>query len=257
MASNDSIQKTITVTLLLCIVCSVIVSTAAVLLRPAQVANKAVDFQRNILAAAGLLQEDVSIQEQFKAVTTKIVDLRTGKFTDEVDPEKFDQRKAAKHPTMSAEIGVGSDIAGLGRRANFAEVYLIDDGEGGNILILPVSGYGLWSTLYGFLALASDLNTVVGLGFYEHAETPGLGGEIDNPDWKALWHGKKVYNEEGEVALSVIKGSVGPQTSNSEYKVDGLSGATLTSRGVDNLIEFWMGEAGFKQFVQNLKNGEA
>ncbi len=257
MASNDTVKKTITVTLLLCIVCSVIVSTAAVLLRPAQVANKQVDFQRNVLAAAGLLQEGVSIEEQFKAVTTKIVDLRTGKFTDEVDTAEFDQRKAAKHPTMSEEIAVGSDIAGLGRKANFAEVYLIDDGEGGNILVLPVSGYGLWSTLYGFLALESDLNTVVGLGFYEHAETPGLGGEVDNPNWKALWHGKKVYDEQGDVALSVVKGSVNPQAPGAEYKVDGLSGATLTSRGVDNLIEFWMGEAGFKTFIQNLKSGEA
>ncbi len=257
MASNDSVKKTITVTLLLCIVCSVIVSTAAVLLRPAQIANKEIDFQRNVLSAAGLLKEGVSVEEQFKAVTTKVVDLRTGKFTDEYDPADFDQRKAAKNPVMSAEIGVGADIAGLGRIANFAEVYLIDDGEGGNILVLPVSGYGLWSTLYGFLALESDLNTVVGLGFYEHAETPGLGGEVDNPSWKALWEGKKVYNEEGEVALSVIKGSVGPQTSNPQFKVDGLSGATLTSRGVDNLIEFWMGEAGFKPFLQNLKNGEA
>lgn len=257
MASNDSVKKTITVTLLLCIVCSVIVSTAAVLLRPAQIANKEIDFQRNVLSAAGLLKEGVSIEEQFEAVTTKIVDLRTGKFTDEYDPADFDQRKAAKNPVMSAEIGVASDIAGLGRIANFAEVYLIDDGEGGEILVLPVSGYGLWSTLYGFLALESDLNTVVGLGFYEHAETPGLGGEVDNPSWKALWEDKKVYNEEGEVALSVIKGKVGPQTSNPQFKIDGLSGATLTSRGVDNMIEFWMGEGGFKPFLQNLKNGEA
>jgi len=257
VASNDSVKKTITVTLLLCIVCSVIVSTAAVLLRPAQIANKEIDFQRNVLSAAGLLKEGVSIEEQFEAVTTKIVDLRTGKFTDEYDPADFDQRKAAKNPVMSAEIGVASDIAGLGRIANFAEVYLIDDGEGGEILVLPVSGYGLWSTLYGFLALESDLNTVVGLGFYEHAETPGLGGEVDNPSWKALWEDKKVYNEEGEVALSVIKGKVGPQTSNPQFKIDGLSGATLTSRGVDNMIEFWMGEGGFKPFLQNLKNGEA
>lgn len=257
MASNDTVKKTVMVALSLCIVCSVIVSTAAVLLKPAQVANKEQDFKRNILAAAGLLQEGISVDKQFEAVTTKVVDLREGVFTDEVNPEEYDQRTAAKHPTMSEEIGVGQDIAGLGRRENFAEVYFIDDGKGGEIVVLPVKGYGLWSTLYGFIALESDLNTVVGLGFYEHAETPGLGGEVDNPAWRALWEGKKVYTDEGEVGLSVIKGSVDANTPNAEYKVDGLSGATLTSRGVDNLIEYWMGENGYQTFLTNLENGEA
>jgi Na+-transporting NADH:ubiquinone oxidoreductase subunit C len=257
VASNDTVKKTITVALLLCIVCSVIVSTAAVLLRPAQVANKELDFKSNILAAAGLLEEGVSVEEQFKAVTTKVVDLRTGEFTDAVDPADYEQRKAAKHPTMSEKIAVGDDIAGIGRREHYAEVYFIDDGEGGNILVLPIKGYGLWSTLYGFIALAPDLNTVVGLGFYEHAETPGLGGEVDNPAWKAQWQGKKVYNEQGEVALSVIKGKVDEQAPNAEYRVDGLSGATLTSKGVDNLVQYWMSEEGYKPFLQNLKSGEA
>ena len=257
MASNDSVKKTITVALLLCIICSVVVSTAAVLLRPMQQANKALDFKSNVLSAAGLLKEGMTVEEQWKDVTTKVVDLRTGKFTDEVDPETYDMRKAAKHPTMSQKIAVGEDVAGIGRRPHFVKVYLVPSEEGGDILVLPVQGYGLWSTLYGFLALAPDLNTVVGLGFYEHAETPGLGGEIDNPAWKALWTGKKVYNEEGEVALSVVKGNVGPDTPNRQYKVDALSGATLTSRGVDNLIEYWMGENGYKKFLRNLKNGEA
>lgn len=257
MASNDSVKKTITVTLLLCIVCSVIVSTAAVLLQPLQEANKAVDFQKNILAAAGLLKPGVSIEEQFEAVTTKIVDLRTGKFTDKFNPEEFEQREAATNPARSKELSEAVDIASIGRRSRYAEVYFAEDDEGDRVLILPVKGYGLWSTMYGFLALKSDLNTVVGLGFYEHGETPGLGGKITKPEWEALWPGKKVYNEQGEVALSVIKGRVGPQTANAKYKVDGLSGATLTSRGVDNLIEFWMGEHGYKPFLQNLKSGEA
>lgn len=257
MARNETVKKTIAVAVLLCLVCSVVVSTAAVLLRPAQIANKALDFKSNILAAAGLLQEGVSVEQQFEAVTSRIVDLSTGKFTDEQDPETYDQRKAAKNPAMSEKIAVGQDVAKIGRRANFVTVYLADDGEGGEIIILPVQGYGLWSTLYGFIALEPDLNTVVGLGFYEHAETPGLGGEVDNPRWKAIWQGKQVYNEQGEVALSVVKGSVDPQAPDSEHKVDGLSGATLTSRGVHNLVQFWMGENGFKPFLQNLKEGEA
>ncbi len=122
-------------------------------------------------------------------------------------------------------------------------------------MILPVRGYGLWSTLYGFLALESDGNTIAGLGFYEHGETPGLGGEVDNPRWKAQWPGKEVY-EDGDPVIRLIKGSVDPNAANAEHKVDGLAGATLTSKGVTNLLQFWLGERGFKPFLDNLKSGE-
>lgn len=124
-------------------------------------------------------------------------------------------------------------------------------------MILPIKGYGLWSTLYGFIALEGDLNTVAGIGFYEHAETPGLGGEVDNPLWKAKWEGKKVFDDEGKTALKVIKGPVDSKRAGSEYQIDGLSGATLTSRGVSQLIQFWLGENGFAPFLTKLKEGEA
>jgi Na+-transporting NADH:ubiquinone oxidoreductase subunit C len=109
----------------------------------------------------------------------------------------------------------------------------------------------------GFVALDKDLNTVLGFGFYSHAETPGLGGEVDNPKWKQIWIGKKIYSETGEVKIDVIKGHVDDATADAEYKVDGLSGATLTSNGVRNLMKFWMGDKGYKSFLANLKNGEA
>ncbi|MOA31350.1 Na(+)-translocating NADH-quinone reductase subunit C [compost metagenome] len=118
-------------------------------------------------------------------------------------------------------------------------------------------GYGLWSTLYGFLALKGDLNTVVGLGFYQHGETPGLGGEVDNPKWKALWNGKSLFDEQGQLAIQIIKGSVDAQSPNASHQVDGLAGATLTSKGVHNLLHFWLGENGFGPFLAKLNNGEA
>ena len=121
---------------------------------------------------------------------------------------------------------------------------------------MPVRGYGLWGSLYGFLALEGDGNTVAGLGFYEHKETPGLGGEVDNPRWKSLWPGKQVYSN-GEVELTIMKGAVDPSSPGYEYKVDGLSGATLTTRGLDNLVKYWMGPNGFEPFLNNLKTGEA
>jgi Na+-transporting NADH:ubiquinone oxidoreductase subunit C len=136
-------------------------------------------------------------------------------------------------------------------------VYIVEGSAGLEKIILPVKGYGLWSTLYGFVALESDLNTVAGLGFYEHAETPGLGGEIDNPSWKAQWVGKKSYDSNNKQALTVIKGKVNMDRPESIHQIDGLSGATLTSRGVDNLVKFWMGENGFAPFLANLRAGEA
>jgi Na+-transporting NADH:ubiquinone oxidoreductase subunit C len=76
-----------------------------------------------------------------------------------------------------------------------------------NAVILPVRGYGLWGTMKGYLALEPDLKTIIGLEFFDHKETPGLGGEIDNPKWKSIWKGKEVYSDSGDILISVIKGS--------------------------------------------------
>ncbi|MEO0443968.1 MAG: Na(+)-translocating NADH-quinone reductase subunit C [Pseudomonadota bacterium] len=189
--SNDSIQKTFVVAFLLCIVCSVVVSTAAVMLKPAQVANKAKDFKINILKAGGIYEQGradgKSIEEMFESITTKLVDLDTGVYTDAVDIDQYDQRKAAKDPALSDSLSTAQDKANIGSREKYSKVYLVNDNEQLKKVILPVKGYGLWSTLYGFISLEPDLNTVSGITFYEHAETPGLGGEVDNPSWKAVW----------------------------------------------------------------------
>lgn len=256
--NNDTISKTIIVATLLCVVCSVVVSTAAVMLKPAQVANKQLDFKRNILAAAGMLEQGVKIEEQFKAVEIKIVDMQTGKFADASvvgDLVKYDQVKAAKDPSMSEPVE--NDIAKVGKREKFAKIYLAKSSDGKDIVVLPVRGYGLWGTLYGFLAVEGDMNTVVGLGFYDHKETPGLGGEVDNPRWKAIWPGKKLFDDNGDIAISVIKGAVNASAADAKYKVDGLSGATLTTKGIHNLIQFWLGDEGYGAFIANMKKGKA
>lgn len=257
MSSNDSTTKTLVVALSLSIVCAVFVSAATVMLKPVQEVNKALDRKRNILAAAGMLEDDRSVEEQFAQVSTRIVDLRSGRFVDDVDPAKYDQRKAAKDPSQSEKLAAEADLAKISRRENYATVYVVEDTAGDiEKVILPIRGYGLWSTLYGFIAMEADANTVAGLGFYEHGETPGLGGEVDNPRWKALWPGKEVYRD-GDVAVGLIKGTVDPAGKNAPWQVDGLAGATLTSRGVTNLLHFWLGENGFEPFLNNLKNGEA
>jgi Na+-transporting NADH:ubiquinone oxidoreductase subunit C len=259
VANQQTAKYTIIVTLVMCLVASILVAGSAVMLRPHQVANKAMDFKKNVLKVAGIYDESQSIDAQFETVEVKIVDLETGKFTDVIaDIEKFDQVASSKKPDLSVKVNPKDDIAKLITREKYAKVFLVND-DAGNLsrVILPVRGKGLWSTMSGFISLDKDLNTILGFGFYSHGETPGLGGEVDNPKWISLWQGKKVYSENGEVKVSVVKGHVDASTPEAEYKVDGLSGATLTSNGVDYLIKYWMGDSGFKPFLTNLKNGEA
>lgn len=261
MSSNDSTSKTLVVALALCIVCSVIVSAAVVILKPIQEINKTLDRKRNILAAAGMLEKNATgedINKQFSDINTRVVDLNTGKFADDaVDLARYDPLKAAKDPDLSEALTTKQDLAKISRREHYAVVYLVENPQGDiEKVILPIRGYGLWSTLYGFIALESDGNTIAGLGFYEHGETPGLGGEVDNPRWKAFWPGKQVYRD-GEVEIGLVKGSVDPADVDASWEVDGLAGATLTSKGVTNLVHFWLGKNGFEPFLNNLRAGEA
>lgn len=253
---NDSKQKTFIVALFLCLVCSVAVSTAAVALKPVQEANKLLDKKKNILQIAGLAQAGVSVEESFRQVEAKVVDLQTGEYVTDINPDTFDARAAAVDPKQNVVLTREQDVASIKRRAKYATVYLAKDAQGKvDKIILPVHGYGLWSTLYGFLALKADANTVVGMGFYEHAETPGLGGEVDNPAWKALWVGKQVFGADGNIAIRVTKAPVPASDPKAIHDVDALSGATLTSNGVNNLVKFWMGGNGFGSYLQKIRKG--
>ncbi|MEQ8835415.1 MAG: NADH:ubiquinone reductase (Na(+)-transporting) subunit C, partial [Lacipirellulaceae bacterium] len=164
--------------------------------------------------------------------------------------------EAAKNPKLSVKIPADVDDAGLKRREKFAYVYKVvgDSGELEQIVI-PIYGKGLWSTLYGFIALEKNINTVDGITYYEHGETPGLGAEIQNPDWQAKWVDKSVYDD-GEVELAVIKGAVDETSETAAYQVDGLSGATITSNGVTNMIHYWLGPEAFGPYLDSLRSGE-
>jgi Na+-transporting NADH:ubiquinone oxidoreductase subunit C len=252
--------RTLLVALVLCLVCSIAVSAAALILRPTQQENALVDRQRAVLEIAGLWRPGMpsdEVREVFSAkVTPRLVDLHSGQFSDAHDAHTFDQSKSSKDPALSAPIPADRDIASIRRLENYAVVYVIEQDGEMDRLILPVRGYGLWSTMYGFVALQPDLDTVAGLGFYQHGETPGLGGEIDNPNWQAKWVGKKVYDN-GDAALRVIKGSVNPESPQADYQVDAIAGATLTGNGVTYMIQFWLGENGFGPFLKKLAAGEA
>jgi Na+-transporting NADH:ubiquinone oxidoreductase subunit C len=252
--SNDSLEKTIAVALALCLVCAVLVSLATVALRPLQSYNKALDMKKNILDVAGLLQDNTDIDQAFKErIESKIVDLKTGEYIDSINADEYDQRKAAKDPAQNELIPVDKDIASIRMKAKYTKIYLVKKGDQLQSIILPVNGYGLWSTMYGFLALEPDAQTVQSINLYDQAETPGLGGEVVNPIWRALWKGKKVYSDKGDVALTLVKGGVDESRADAVYKVDGLAGATLTSRGVSNLVQYWLGAEGFATYLNKIR----
>ena len=253
---KDSIKNVLVVALSVCLVCAVIVSASAVLLKSQRLANKELDRNKNILIAAGLFEQGVTLEEEivslFGKFEIRVIDLEEQRLLSDseveqagIDVLKYDQRKAAKNPELSIELSSAEDIASINRRARYSIVYLLRKDGKLDRIVLPIHGYGLWSTLYGFIALRGDGNTVSGITFYEQQETAGLGGEVDNPAWKALWPGKQIYDADHKVALKVIKGTVDKRSPNAKHQVDGLSGATITSRGVQNLIRYWLGDSAF------------
>ena len=247
----DSVPKTVFVAVSLCLIASMVVSATAVSLRPIQAINKQKDKQINILQVAGLYDPSADVVEAFSAFEPHVLELETGKFTDKFDAGTFDDRAAADDPATS--VALENDPAGIGRQARFVTVYLLRDQQGAvDKVILPLHGYGLWSTLYGYIALEEDGNDIFGLQFYEHAETPGLGAEVDNPRWKALWKGKKLNDANGDLQITVAKTA---PPAGAEHHIDALAGATLTSVGIDNLVRFWMGKSGYEPFLANLRAG--
>ncbi len=253
--SRDSVGHTLAVAGILCGVCSLLVSAAAVGLRPLQLRNKEEARQKNILELTGLYRDDLAVGEAFQQFDTKVVDLKTGKFVsvEQIDPTTYDQRRAAKDPELSEPVPSESDVAGIRRRERYSIVYFARKDDRVDQVVMPMYGSGLWSTMYGFLSLDADGTTIRGLTFYEHGETPGLGAEVDNPKWKKLWVGKRAFDEEGRLEIEVIKGTVDTKAEGAEFQVDGLSGATITAKGVTKMLQYWLGPDGYGPFLEQLK----
>jgi Na+-transporting NADH:ubiquinone oxidoreductase subunit C len=273
--NKDSLPNTFLVATTLCLTCALIVSAASVSLRPLQLENAQRDRRNNILQVSGFtpeeIKEDGGIKKVFESrFDVEIIDLDTGddarvecqdamnKAKDkEVNlGEEYDQLWASKlnpEKGLSEKLDKKADVCGIKSREKYSEVFIMKSLEGKpELYVFPVRGNGLWSLMQGYLAVKPDFQTVVGLTFYQQAETPGLGGEVQNPDWKALWKDKKIYDD-GEVKLAVIKGN----KAGNDYGVDALSGATITSNGVTNMIDFWMGSKGFGPYIEKMKNEDS
>jgi len=238
---RDSISNTLIVAIGLSLVCSIIVSSAAIVLKPIQVKNEELFRQQIILDVAGLMEPGADIDVLFEAIEPRTVDLETGDYADDGDLE------------LSVPIPNDQDEAGIGQRPRFVPVYLVKDGDNIEQIILPVYGKGLWSTMLGYLAVAPDGNTIKGLRFYAHAETPGLGDQMDKEPWRALWVGKQVYGDGDEPEIRVIRGPVPAGAPNPQHLIDGMSGATLTGNGISGLVRYWTGPHGFGPYLKNFR----
>ncbi len=238
---RDSISNTLIVAIGLSLVCSIIVSSAAIVLKPVQQRNEELFRHQIILDVAGLMEPGADVDELFAAIEPRMVDLETGEYAEDGDPE------------LMVPIPGELDIASIGQRPRYVTVYLVMDGDRVDQVILPVYGKGLWSTMLGYLSMAPDGNTVRGLRFYAHGETPGLGDQIDKEPWRAQWAGKEIYGDSGEPQIRVIKGVVPDDAADAEHKIDGLAGATLTGNGVTYLVQYWTGPHGFGPYLEKYR----
>ena len=265
-ADKDSIQNTLLVATVLCLVCSLLVSMAAVGLKPIRERNIQLDRKNNLLKVVGFSDEEISqtgIEELFnQRFEALIIDFETGEEAAEACKAALSEAKKevndvvaeydqfwaskSKRAPVADQLSKKEDICGIKYREKFSHVFILKSANGEvEKYVFPVRGYGLWSMMQGYLAVEPDFETLAGITFYEQAETPGLGGEVMNPNWKAKWPGKKIFNN-GEVAFAVSKGD---QSSN-EYGVDALSGATITSNGVSKMVKYWLGPSGFGPFIE-------
>lgn len=264
MADKNSVRYTVLFATAVCVVCALMVAVAAVALAPRQAANARQYMQKNVLLAAGLAQPGrelpaAELRRIFaERIEVRLVEFASGQLVpaERANAADYDQRRARQDPAQSR--AAPPNRAGIARLPNYGVVYLVKPAQGApgavEQVVLAVEGLAMWGTVYGFIALAPDGNTVQGLAFYDQKETPGLGGEIGNPKWQALWRGRKGYDEQWQPKLAVIKGVAGPAEKD-PHRIDGLSGATITSNAITRLVQFWLSDEGYGRWLKNFRQG--
>ncbi|MGR9073132.1 MAG: Na(+)-translocating NADH-quinone reductase subunit C [Gammaproteobacteria bacterium] len=260
MKRGGGFGQSVKVVLGVCLVCSFFVSAAAVWLSGRQAENQRRDKIRNILVAADLYPADGDAGRVFRRrIEPALIELETGeraaadRLGVDFRIDDFDVESFAADPALGEAIPVAADVAKIKRRPKLMAVYFVKRNGGPDKLVLPIYGKGLWSTIYGYLALKEDFKTVAGVTFYRHGETPGLGGEIDNSDWQRQWKGKRAIDDQGRVILDVVRGEADLASKEVAHQIDGLAGATLTSRGVDRMLKYWLGRNGYGPFLTRLR----
>ncbi|MFO1317658.1 MAG: Na(+)-translocating NADH-quinone reductase subunit C [Burkholderiales bacterium] len=264
MADRESTRYTIGFAAAVCVVCALVVAVSAVGLRSQQEDNALAFRQKNVLLAAGLVKPDETLSDRElerlfdRNIEVRLVDLATGRYEEggKIDPRTYSQRRARNDPALSREAP--PNAAKIARLPTYGAVFLVRDGKDAPAVrqvVLPIEGVGMWGTLYGLLAIDRDGTTIRGLTFYDQKETPGLGGEISNPKWQALWIGRQAFDANWAPKLAVIKGNAGPPEQD-PHRVDAISGATITSNAVSRLVGFWLSDDGFGRYLRRFREGE-
>ena len=239
MAAKDSVRYTVGFAAAVCVVCALLVASASVALQPRQDANARLYMQKNVLLAAGLADPGADLTEAQlrrifdERIVVRLVDFATGQLVpaERIDAAGYDQRRARNDPAQSR--AAPANRAGIARVPNYGVVYFVK----------PASGSG---------PVEQVVLAIEGLAFYEQKETPGLGGEISNPKWQALWRGRKAYDAQWQPRLTVVKGAAGPVDSD-PHRIDGLSGATITSNAITRLVQFWLSDDGYGRWLKKFR----
>lgn len=205
-------------TIIMCVIISFILSTVSISLKDKQEINREIDKHKNILIAAGISINNDNIQDIYEKRVELIMLNKNGNII--ADDELIKINKNSYLPLYKIKD--------------------LNDSNKANAYVYPVTGKGLWSTLHGYLAVNANGIQIIGLTFYKHGETPGLGAEIEKPAFRNKFIGKKLYNKDKFVGITVAKGKARDHTNysfQSEHIVDGISGATITAKGVEKMIK--------------------
>lgn len=248
---NDSRTKTVVIAFLVSAGCALMVSGATVILRPIQAANRAAEQQARLEALiAGIPGMSELLSEAGGTLSTVVINLKTGRAAKEVTPQTLPT--ALEDPANWTTLPAEQDIAGLTRRPDFAQIFLLRDAnEQISVAVLPIAGSGFQGPIDAILAMQGDMTTIAGLSITNQVETPGLGGRIVEPQFLRRFPGVKVSDEAGRVRVAVVRGAAG-----NEFEVEGITGATRTSNAMSQILKFWVGPAGYGQFFDSVKAGE-
>ncbi len=206
------------------VVCGGLLAFAAVSLKDKQDANIAMEQKENILSSVLILKEEDNIDSIYlKKVRGFVIDF-DGNIKDGLKPEQVkvavEYKKAPKERLLPVY-----EFRNDSNKVEYA--------------VMPVYGYGLWNNIWGFVAVKSDFNTVQGVKFQHAGETPGLGARIESEEVQERFKGKSIF-ENGSLASIMIQKGEGKDYSSNPHKVDGMSGATLTSKGVNNMLKDYL-----------------
>ena len=247
---NESRTKTIAVAFLVSAVCAVLVSAATVMLRPIQAANRAALEQARLEAlVAGIPGMADLLQDSGGELATVVIDLAAGAAARDVTPATLPE--ALADTANWTALTPAQDGAGLGARPDYAQVFMLRQGERIDLVLLPMSGTGYGGQIDAILALHGDMRTIAGLTVTNHSETPGLGARITEPAWQARFPGTRAVDDAGAARFSVARGPAA-----TEFEVDGITGATRTGAGVTRMVRFWLGPDGYGPFLDALRRGE-